>query len=180
MKRNLSKLSSGIFLFLILFTSCQKDKLDNKLILSGEPVAIYDLTIYESLKNFSAYEFKNYSKIEFKETMNLEIRFGGDFSWSLNIVENISLTENLVSYITTEEGTFEIEQIGKHYKGSLSGNIESSVRVSFYDNKMAGFIFDGNETFQIIHLNTVSDLDNYPDVMIVCKDNDIITNDETM
>ncbi len=112
--------------------------------------------------------------------MNLEIRFGGDFSWSLNIVENISLTENLVSYFTTDKGTFEIEQIGKHYKGSLSGNIESSVRVSFYDNKMVGSIFDGNETFQIMHLNTVSDLDNYPDVMVVCKENDIITNDETM
>ncbi len=63
MKRNLSKLSSGIFLFLILFTSCQKDKLDNKLILSGEPVAIYDPTIYENLKSFNAYEFMNYSKI---------------------------------------------------------------------------------------------------------------------
>jgi hypothetical protein len=176
MKTHILKLSFGLFLFLLLFASCQQDKLDNYLILKGEVVAINDPTIYKSLKHFKSYEFKNFDEFEFEESMKLEIRLGDDYSWFLTIIENTGLTENSSSYVTTDEGTFKTDQNGKHYQGVLNGNDKSSVRLSFYDHKMVGYIYDGNETYQIIKLNSVSDLDNYPNVIVVCRESDIITN----
>ncbi|MEN8123176.1 MAG: hypothetical protein ABFS35_22755 [Bacteroidota bacterium] len=176
MKSKLFKLSSLFTLLLIFTVGCQKDELDNNLILKAEPVDIVDPTISEKLENFKAYEFKNFEKNNFQESMNLEIHFGNDYKWNLYLKENISLTENLESYMTTDKGTLKVEQNSKHYMGKLKGNAESNVRVSFYSNKMAGFIYDGNKTYQIIHLKNVSDLMNYPDVMLVCKDSDIIIN----
>lgn len=69
---------------------------------------------------------------------------------------------------------FKVELNSKHYKGTLYGNVNSSVRVSFFDNKMTGFIYDGNKTYQIIHLTTVLDLENYPKAMIIVKDSDFV------
>eukprot|EP01028_Stygiella_incarcerata_P008995 TRINITY_DN40659_c0_g1_i1.p1 TRINITY_DN40659_c0_g1~~TRINITY_DN40659_c0_g1_i1.p1 ORF type:complete len:181 (-),score=5.51 TRINITY_DN40659_c0_g1_i1:184-726(-) len=180
MKKNLSKLSLGFFLILLLISSCQKDEINDNLVLKAKSVSVNDPAIFEKITSFKTYEFTNLEKIDLQEFMNLEIQYGNDYNWKLSLTENLSSTENLESDVTTEEGTFKVEENSRHYKGTLFGNPESSVRVSFYDNKMTGFIFDGTETYQIIHLTTVSNLENYPNAMIIAKDSDFVPEEVTM
>jgi len=164
MKSQIFKISIFI-LSLLIFHNCQKEGSES-FKLTGQKVKLTDPVISEVLSDYKAYVLVNFEEVKFADDFYLEIKLGNDYYWNVHLIRN-----NLTIY----------DSSARHYEGHLAGNQSNTIRMSFYDNIINGFIIDGDKNFIIQSAQDITRQSNkYQNVILVFEDKDVIKQDVKM
>ncbi len=163
-------MKKDIFLFLFLFAFIIANSQNQNL--TGTKVNILDTNILKTVSNYTAYDL-DLSKIDLEKEFQLNLILGQDFSWEIQLVENNLRTEGYESYLTTENGKIKCSDDIKTYKGYLKGNPKNTVRLSFYNNSIEGFIRLNDIIYYFSPLSRISKIKNRANVILVYKGSDL-------
>lgn len=97
-----------------------------------------------------------------------------DFTWNLHLIENNLRYDGVRSYFTSDKGQTESSDQVKTYKGYLNENSSNTVRLSFYNNSIEGFVKINDEVYRIIPVSRLSKTSNKQNVILICKEKEII------
>mgnify|MGYP000965376185 CR=1 FL=1 len=143
--------------------------------LSGEYTYITDSNISQIIPVHKAYNI-DYANIEFQKELEISLQLENDFQWNLHLIENVLISDDVKSYYSSNEGQVENMDYIKTYKGYLNDNPENTVRISFFNNMIEGFIKSDDEVYRIIPLNRLSKTERKSNITIICKEKDILNN----
>lgn len=140
--------------------------------LSGEKVLERDTILNRLFSDYKIY-LLSFPESKTKDTFELNLNLGDDYSWKIKLFKNNMRSEGFESYLTTKEGKVPESYQIKTFKGFLSGNPKNSVRLSFFNNTVEGFIkINENEMYYIVPTERISGAKYRDGTVIIVKGED--------